>query len=97
MGNGMQPSRIWWGTSKIAIGEQRQWRIGPLHLRIEHRAPEWRIRHHSGDDPLEDTVRLAEPIPETGETAIETGTWKPDPDAQRFASARRRGGSNRGH
>jgi hypothetical protein len=34
-------------------------------VRIAHLSGEWRIRHHSGDDPLEDTVCLAEPISET--------------------------------
>lgn len=56
----MPDSKAWWGTTEVPLGEQRYWSIGPLRLAIGHLPGEWRIRHLSGDDPLEGTVRLAE-------------------------------------
>ena len=56
----MTDGKAWWGTTAIPLGEERRWLIGPLRLRIARLSGEWRIRHHTGSDPLEGTVRVAE-------------------------------------
>lgn len=80
--NATTPNRAWWGTTGIAVDEQRRWEIGPLRIRIAHLAGEWRIRHRSGEDPHEAATVLAEPESVTDANANATD---PGEEVLRFA------------
>lgn len=36
-------SQAWWEPQQVPVGQTLSCRIGPLHLRVEHTASEWRI------------------------------------------------------
>lgn len=46
----------WFGEFRIAAGERRQWRVGPLTLTVERAAGEWRIRQAYGSDAQADAA-----------------------------------------
>lgn len=55
---GPGPNARWYGDFQIAQGFTRQWRVGPLSLRIYHGLNEWRLLCEHDPDPWLDRFEL---------------------------------------
>ena len=55
-GKGSKPQAAWWGEFSIQEGQRGMWRIGSLHLSVEHLPGEWLVAHHSTDDETDTSV-----------------------------------------
>lgn len=64
----------WWGKFDIPEDKGGRWRIGPLHLWVQHGPKEWRIAYKRENDPLDQRLEWECPIepedpPEKAEVA----------------------------
>lgn len=50
----------WWGRYDVPLGAVQRWRIGPLTLRVQRFAREWRLATERSTDYLDGTVAVAE-------------------------------------
>jgi hypothetical protein len=51
----------WWGKFRIPADGFGLWRIGPLSLCIQRSTGEWRLKHESGNDYLDDSLEVELP------------------------------------
>jgi hypothetical protein len=56
------PPRAWWSPQRLSVGQACLWRIGPATIVAERRRHEWRVAHGTGEDPLDDTLVVAEAV-----------------------------------
>lgn len=54
----LQRLPAFWGRFSIPKHSSRQWKIGPLLLRIEHQPHEWRISQVRSDDPHDASIEV---------------------------------------